>query len=366
MQHFLCFQDESSLMTDDIDEWGPELIFMWIVSPGLCIVGLLGNALTLIVLSSRLKDGVEIIEKGSLAGMIALAISDFFFCCITIFEVFLLDDSLIHESWSMPLFVTMYSKYFQNLFIKVSTHITVVMAVYRYFALVYPVQACKYMNRIILYKLVAIITGIIFWLLFFLPLLWVWGTTEVVCGADKLFIILSQGTYMENKLLYRAMNYSWNIVGFVLPLCILLFCNAAIIRALRRTKRKTRSQSQSFRNQRQNNQRRTSITLVSIVVCFCVLVSPSESLDFYLSIVAKSTRKWRILVIISNVLLTVNMSFNFALYCIVNSQFRKTIPVLYCIISNHIRKIIRRICNLLPCKQSDKKAMYALQSISET
>ena len=142
-------------------------------------------------------------------------------------------------------------------------------------------------------------------------------------------------------------------------------CNAGIIKALHRTKRKTRSQSQSFRNQRQNNQRRTSITLVSIVVCFCVLVSPSESLDFYLSIVAKSTRKWRILVIISNVLLTVNMSFNFALYCIVNSQFRKTIPVLYCILNNHIRKVIQRICKLLSCKRTDKKSMYALQPISE-
>ena len=153
------FQAESSLMTDEIDDWGPELIFMWIVSPGLCVVGLLGNTMTLIVLSCRLNDGVEIIEKGSLAGMIALAISDFFFCCITICEVFLLDDSLIHESWSMPLFVTMYSKYFQNLFIKVSTHITVVMAVYRYFCLSvsspslqihepdHHVQTCGYYDR---------------------------------------------------------------------------------------------------------------------------------------------------------------------------------------------------------------------------
>ena len=351
-------------MTDDENEWGPELICKFVITPGLCVVGLLGNMLTLAVLSCRLKDGVETIERGSLAGIMALAISDFSFCVISIGEVLLLDDSLIHRSWTISLYVTMYVNYFQNLFIKVSTYITVVLACYRYIALVYPRIACKHMHNMVVYKLITVIAGCVFWVLFLLPLLWIWDTKEINCGNGHQLIILIQGAYMKNLQLYKIFTFSYLIIGFMLPLCVLLYCNTGIIRALHRSRQKTRSQSQSFRNQRQNTQRRTSITLVSIVICFYFLVSPSETLTFYQKLVHDRTHEWRIMHLIFHVLLTVNMSFNFALYCIVNSQFRKTIPLLYCVLNNRIRKCTRRLCSF--CYKTHKPSLYVLQSISET
>ena len=352
-------------MTEDENEWGPELICMFIIIPGLCIVGLLGNILTLAVLTCRLKDGIETIEKGSLAGMMALAISDFFFSFITIAQVLLIDDSLIYRSWTPTLYITMYANYFQNLFIKISTYITVVMALYRYIALVYPMIACKYMNHIVMYKLIAIIVGCAFWLFFLLPLLWLWDTIELNCGNGQHFIILKQGIYMQNQTLYKTFTFLYLLFGFLVPLCVLLYCNTGIIRALHRTRRKTRSQYQSSRNHRPNTQRRTSITLVSIVICFYFFVSPSETLDLYEKLVHDGGHKWRVMHLIFHVLLAVNMSFNFALYCVVNSQFRKTIPVLYCVVNNRLRKISQRVCSFC-CKIHEQKTLYTLQSVTET
>lgn len=343
-----------------------ELICVWIIVPTLCAVGLVGNVMSLMVFASRLRDGVETVEKGSLAGMMALAISDFFFCATTIIHVYLRDDSLIHRSWSFSLFVTMYASYFQNIFLKVSTYITVVMAVYRYFALVYPIRACKYMSHIIKCTLLAVVVGCIFWILFLLPLIWTFVTKDIDCGGGKSFTLMTPGPYMNrNSLLYQFFTYSYTIVGFLVPMCILLYCNTGIILSLHRSRRKARARTQcySFQSQRQNRQRGTSITLVCIVLCFCVLVSPSESAHFYLNIVVNHTHEWRVVVIIFNVLLTVNMSFNFALYCIVNSQFRKSIPLLYCAVNDHIRKMSRALCNVCYSSKKDR-GTYSLQSVT--
>ena len=62
----ITFQESSSIMTEDENEWGPELICMFIIIPGLCIVGLLGNILTLAVLTCRLKDWNRNHRKGIL------------------------------------------------------------------------------------------------------------------------------------------------------------------------------------------------------------------------------------------------------------------------------------------------------------
>ncbi len=45
-------------------------IMVWQVYPAICAFGLLGNLLALVVLLSRIREGVEILEKSCLVGMI--------------------------------------------------------------------------------------------------------------------------------------------------------------------------------------------------------------------------------------------------------------------------------------------------------
>ncbi len=279
----------------------------------------------------RLKKGVEVVERGSLAGMMALAVSDLFFCLITTAESFVDSTDLLYESKNLSLYLTMYGNYFQNLFVKLSTHVTVVMAVYRYTALSHPTLVRNHLGNLLRYKLMGIAVGVAFWVVFMLPLAWKWEAVGLSCknGLDT-FIFLTSGVFVENSTAYDVFSYLWSIFGFIFPMAILIFCNTGIILAIRRSKQRMRSQTP--RNLRNNAQRKTNITLTCIIVAFFLLVAPSESVDFYLKVAHKYSLQWFVVVTFFNVLLMVNMSFNFALYCAVNSQFRKTIPLLYCVV----------------------------------
>ncbi len=52
-----------------------KFIMVWIIIPVICAFGLLGNSLALAVLIRRIMENIEMLEKGSLVGMIGLLIS---------------------------------------------------------------------------------------------------------------------------------------------------------------------------------------------------------------------------------------------------------------------------------------------------
>ena len=65
---------EYSVIRNDVIEGNHEITFEFIilrvVIPVLCVFGLVGNLLALIVLLHRINEGIELLEKGSLIGMI--------------------------------------------------------------------------------------------------------------------------------------------------------------------------------------------------------------------------------------------------------------------------------------------------------
>ncbi len=54
-----------------------KFIMVWIIIPVICAFGLLGNSLALAVLVRRITENIEMLEKGSLVGMIGLLIIHF-------------------------------------------------------------------------------------------------------------------------------------------------------------------------------------------------------------------------------------------------------------------------------------------------
>ncbi len=72
---------------DDI-EWDLQHISSWIIIPIVCILRLLGNLLSFLVFLYRLQERIETMEKGSILGMIALSVSDFTFCLLTLTSTF--------------------------------------------------------------------------------------------------------------------------------------------------------------------------------------------------------------------------------------------------------------------------------------
>ena len=76
-------------------------ILVWFV-PVICIFGAIGNLLSLIVLSLRIREGTELMEKGVLYGLISLAMSDFLFCLVTIPGSFIENRGILFQERGLP------------------------------------------------------------------------------------------------------------------------------------------------------------------------------------------------------------------------------------------------------------------------
>ena len=312
------------------DTWDLEMVSHWIIIPSLCAMGLIGNSLTFIVLLYRLNEKVEMIEKGSIIGMAALAVTDCAFCLVTLYGTFAKDTNMIYESWSLRLYFKLYGNYVQNVFIKASTFITMIMALYRLMAVVYAINARNFLKP--LFPLAGICIGFVFWALFQLPLIWIWEVQELECSSHLTFILLNVGRFEASNLFRQCMTYAWAVLGFFVPVSVLAYCNVKLVIQVHASSKQTSQLSQRSRqSKRQNMQLKMTTTLIAIIVCFFLFVFPGELLHFYQEVSSDMSIKFHALraaIDVSNMLLALNMSFNFILYCIVNTQFRRTLVTL--------------------------------------
>ena len=329
----------------DENQWNYQFVAQRILVPLLCSCGILGNTLTFVVLIKRMNESIEVIEKGSLIGIIALAVCDFMFCLFTLFSTYYSDDSMIFKTANSSLFFTLYGHFFQNVFIKTSTWITVVMAIYHHYVVVHPIKAKHYLTS--RRSLTAIMAGCAYWTLIHLPQLWTWKVTKIQCTPLDTFLVLDMGAFEQNKTYRQIFLYLWAILGFFIPVCILAYCNVNLIYSLKSTRSRINGSVRlDRRTQRQAASRRINVTLISIVVCFFLFNFPSELIQFYIEIApSDQNNQGRILsvaVTTCNVFQAFNMSLNFALYCIVNSHFRKSVKNILasrCIQDNDIQEI---------------------------
>ena len=156
----------------------------------------------------QFRDGVDHMEKGALIGMVALAFSDLMFCLITLCDKYLLEDSLLYRTKNASFFFTMYGSYLENTLIKTFTWFTVIMAIGRYLAVSYPLKARQHLRAI--YTTVAIICGVIFWILFYLPLIWTLQVLDTHCASETVHL-LTTGKFMEQVKMRMYLTYAWAV-----------------------------------------------------------------------------------------------------------------------------------------------------------
>ena len=107
-----------------------------------CVLGLLGNTLNLLVLTHRsLKAAMERLEKSAHHGMLALALSDLCLCLVLLPHAFVNRSVADSKYLTFDLMYTVYGVGIINTFIMTSTWLTVYMALSRYLAIVYPLLA---------------------------------------------------------------------------------------------------------------------------------------------------------------------------------------------------------------------------------
>ncbi len=254
-----------------------------------------------------------------------LAVSDFMFCATTLLSIYVVKDDMIFSEKGISFFLTVYEEYFLNLFIKISTSVTVVMTVYRHLAIAFPFTAKK--NLTARNTFFAIVACFVFWIIFLLPLLWTWKVYMHTCLDGTPYYILDVGPFEDNKLTRMILTHSWSIIGFILPACILGYCNVHLLLSLRHSYKNHWSVVQSIRQQhRLIAERLTTITLVAIVVSYFLLVLPSEALGYFMDFTTARHNDYHLTMaqVTCNALQAINMSMNVVLYCTVNANFRRS------------------------------------------
>ena len=142
------------------ESWDLEMISHWIIIPSLCVMGFLGNSITVIVLAYRLNEKVEMIEKGSIIGMTVLAITDCAFCLLTLYGTLAKESNMIFDSWNLVLCYKLNGNFVQNVLIKTNTFITMIMALYHLMAVVYAMKGGQILKPV--YPFVGICAGFVF------------------------------------------------------------------------------------------------------------------------------------------------------------------------------------------------------------
>ena len=301
--------------------------------PTVCVCGFLGNVMNLIILAGKqAQRQLRKTEQAANVGLLALAVADLMFCVTAFPSTFLPKDM----QFAAKAFLTYYGVYCAaiiNIFIMTSTWLTVTMATERYLAICHPLKSRKVLT--LRRTKVAIIMVYILSALFNLPVFWRYHLEDSTCNNITTYMVAPRVVY-NNQFdhAYRAM---WAVFGNFIPLFLLLLFNIALMREIHRSyaMRKSMNGNSGVHKHANDSEasNRITITLVSIVVMFFILVAPSEILKHVAYLFgADLTRNYTYstIEIITNLMQTINFSANFVLYCVINPSFRRTMKEMFC------------------------------------
>ncbi|XP_050404834.1 FMRFamide receptor-like [Patella vulgata] len=288
-----------------------------VIYPILCIIGLTGNVLALMVLSHRnMATSTNVYLSG-------LAVSDTIKLLNDLLYFIMLVISIDNEKAGTKMLVSVYpfAHFIFNMSVCVTAWLTVSVAVERYISVCYPTQA-KQLCTIQRARIVCVFV-FIFMNILTLPSAFTYkpvyvydeehnvschdiGLTEL--GANKAFMVPYQWVQSSSRA--------------IIPLIVLVFLNVRIINELR--KERVKGKTLSSRN-------KITLMLIVIIVIFVVCITPDAIMSTFFGFgyvtetsLVKGIRE------ITDSLLAFNSAINFLLYCIMNKLFRITFLVVLC------------------------------------
>ena len=310
------------------------------VLPVICCFGILGNILNLIILSRKsLTVHMERLEKYAHSHLIAQALSDLMYCIAFLPRTFE-PQRIFHPSYTSPwLLYDAYHIAVINTFLLSSSWLTVAMAMSRYIAIRYPMQARQRLGMMV----TRIDIGIIFILSF------LFNVHRYFVKTIHAFPCQEGGyayfTYDDGELRrspHAELTYRWIyfVIGIIFPLIALAYCNVFFIRALH-TSQKLRRQYSTYSSSSDSSDHSNilTLTLCAIVVLYMLLVVPAEIITFLNDYIKEHFDNhgsdivfaWHSLsAAICNNMQAFNFAVNFLLYYMINVHFRRVIMNALC------------------------------------
>ncbi|ELT95309.1 hypothetical protein CAPTEDRAFT_224006 [Capitella teleta] len=295
-----------------------------IIIPSICGFGILGNSLNLIIFAYRLsRRCLDNLERSATVGLIALAISDLLFC-VVVFPAAFLQHSPRGVTQSRLTTLAFYYSHYRgpliNLFLLTSTWLICLISLERFVVVCKPIRA-RWVIRV--RKTVAIHTGIcLLAVTLVIPEFVKFKVMKNDCGDCVCFGIAYYAPILNAtfRTVYKAL---FTIFGTFLPLLILIACNVRLIIELYRCK------AMGIADPARYCTPRITMVVVGIVVSYLILVCPSMVLEQLANTKLISTQdgqalaRFRIAVVVANLMQSCKFACNFLLYCAVNKQFRE-------------------------------------------
>ncbi len=324
------------------------------VTPGICAIGCLGNLLSLFVLTrTRFRQTDGHTESVAHLGLILLAVSDLSYCVVFFPRVLLPTTHSLFEAQGFTFYYQLYGEGLVGSVSLVSTWITVVMAVLRYFSICHPFVSRKWESLTAakyLYSVTCLVCLVIN-----IPQFLRYRHDRLVMD-DTVYYIIDINTKLDHKTsLGLGLLWLRAVVSVFIPGVCLLLSNVGLIQALRRSRR-VRRQCYVRESLSLCCRKWITMTLIVIAVGFIVFVFPSELMDFFLEFIRKDNHKTEAFLLaraIANVMQVANFAFNFLLYYVINVHFRNVLCRTCC------RNVCRLSCYRYPPTQAIYTSVYS-------
>ena len=321
--------------------------------PTVCCFGVIGNILNIAILSRKsLQMRMEKLEQCAHSHLIALAFSDLMYCVTVLPRAYM--PNFVQSSYISPwLLYEVYNGAVINTFLLSSSWLTVAMAVSRYFAICYPVKARQRLG--IKTTRMGIACIFIISVTFNVPRYFTKVIHCMECQEGGYLYFAFCGPLCLNPVSEHIYLWIYFLVGIVIPLIVVSYCNIFFIRALRSSKNLQRQHSNhryhsSSSSTSSNPSITLTLTLSIIVVLYILMVTPAEITQFFKPLVRKQFREktdvlvyYSLAAAICNNLQVLNFAVNFLLYCLINVHFRRVVTNVLCFRRSSTPKHVRKV-----------------------
>ncbi|KAK8742479.1 hypothetical protein OTU49_001905 [Cherax quadricarinatus] len=310
---------------------GSRYVVQRVLVPVVLIVGVVGNAVTIVVLTRRQM------RSSTNNYLTALAISDL------LYLVFIFSLSIRHHpGMSRPhhWFYWHYSRYalwLTDASSSTSIWLTVTFTIERYIAVCHPIKGKVFCTESRAKRVIVAVFILCFTLTATTPHEWVINeVTDAVTGQPRLAMDYS---FLGSHSTYKKVFYWFTAVVFILlPLVLLAVFNSFLIHVVRqsRTQRRTMTNQRVERDTHSQSQEyKITVMLIAVVLLALLCQLPVAILLLYQSFYVSKPNSIAFYIELGlgnifNLLSAINAACNFVLYCAMSDKYRRTFLRTFC------------------------------------